>query len=124
MNSENPIFGAISAKFRTFDMAINFCDSSKFGFPRPVGGMLFLLIKFPNILAIKLLENIQHFWTVLVIFHESMLYLRLFHQSFAFSSIRLSPRSAVFEYTRTGMSPAICLNFLYRCVLKIDFSVL
>ena len=31
--------GVISAKFRTFAMQINFCDTSKFSFSGPVGGI-------------------------------------------------------------------------------------
>ena len=44
-------------KFRTFDMANNFCDSSKFGFPRHVGGILFPYHRYelPNLL------NLGHF---------------------------------------------------------------
>ena len=44
----NGIFGVISDKFRIFDIASFFCNSSKFSFLRPVGGIFVYLSKIRN----------------------------------------------------------------------------
>ena len=62
----NPIFGAISAKFRTFDMQINFAIPPNSALHGLLEEFFFLYqrYKISNTLAINSLGNTQHFRTV------------------------------------------------------------
>ena len=76
------MFGAISEKFRTFDMQINFAMPPNFSLSSVIGGILFHFFKVTKFLSLyqsTCCVIIKHFTTVPIVIHLDIVLLRI-HQ--------------------------------------------
>ncbi len=76
------MFGAISEKFRTFDMQINFAMPPNFSLSSVIGGILFPFFKVTKFLSLyqsTCCVIIKHFTTVPIVIHLDIVLLRI-HQ--------------------------------------------